>query len=151
MEGIYWGLGVLFALWASSSALLWASNARTFEELRKLGERMSKQESMMEPWWDICKKSVPEFLQLHHSPDVLAEALEGEPDEEKIRIAEELVRTEINGSGDQVRSLVLCWAQWLLSTRRRQLEMSKAPPTKQRQSLLSWLWRGAGRANRTRQ
>lgn len=137
MEGIYWGLGILFALFALVAGWLFvsgqsnhkatisliASQTKELKEVRsdisKMGERMAAQETMMQPLWEACKQLVPQIMQLHKSPDVLAEALDGDPDTEKIRLAEEMVEEYRQRKGTDLATV---FAVWMLGVRKIQLQ-----------------------------
>ncbi len=91
-------------------------------EVAKLSERMAVQETMMEPLCEITKAAVPKILKLHSSPDVLEDAFNGEPDEEKLLLAESRVEQELDSDPPIDRMLPLALAKWQLRIRRRDLE-----------------------------
>ena len=70
-------------------------------------------------------KAVPSLLNLHHSPDVLEEAFEGPPDDEKLKIAEQRVQQEWDSNPSADRKLTLLLATWLLKVRRNELELAR--------------------------
>ena len=154
MEGAWWAIGVLFALWSILFGYIWKlrddirdgenkaeeRDAKLIEKVntsvgdlskhhaetcREFSERITRLEITMEPWREIMMKAVPSLLNLHHSPDVLEEAFQGPPDEEKIRVAEERVQREWDSDPPPDRKLTLLLATWLLKVRRNELELAR--------------------------
>lgn len=147
MEGVWWAIGAQFALVTLLFGWVWKSKddaaqaneetlaalAKAKEDLakaqadscREFGERITRLEITMEPWRDIMMKAVPQILNLHHSPDVLADAFEGEPDPEKLEAAEARVSEEWAADPPGDRKLALLLAMWLLRVRRNELELAR--------------------------
>ncbi len=154
MEGVWWAIGVLILLWSILFGYIWKlrddikdaedkaaeRDAKLVEKVnqtvgdlsnkhaetcREFSERITRLEITMEPWREIMMKAVPSLLNLHHSPDVLAEAFEGPPDEERLKIAEQRVQQEWESNPSPDRKLALLLATWLLKVRRNELEWAR--------------------------
>lgn len=124
-----WAVGLLGGLFLLVVGWLWNLNrdltksmadlkAKVDTNMNALDQRVTAQETKMGPLWKLCEEALPVILKIHASPDLLREALDGDPDIEKIDKADvEVTRRQLADS-DPNTQFQLMFARWMLVVRR---------------------------------
>lgn len=126
-----WAVGLLGGLFLLVAGWLWNLNrdlTKNMSDLKSkvdtsmnvLDQRLTAQETKMGPLWKLCEEALPSILQIHKSPDLLREALDGDPDIEKIELAEAEVTRRQEEAEDPSEKFRLMFARWMLAVRRQE-------------------------------